>query len=167
MDEEGRPTNRDEVTQRIDALERSVFSYLSILEQMGKWYGWKNQTFKGMVIPYGVWWAAEKFGRKDDVQAPRKIWPDRIRSMQTGVPGCPDIVGIYKDENGVGRFVGIEMKTGSAVQTMEQHDAERRINMLGGIYILTRSLEDVQNKLLKPKVSFNRNQEIDVSDIPF
>lgn len=167
MDNEGRPTNRDEITARVEALERSIFSYLSILEQMGKWYGWKNQTFKGMVIPYGVWWAAEKIGSKDDPYVPRKIWPDRIRSMQTGVPGCPDIVGIYKDEQGVGRFVGIEMKTGSATQTMEQHDSERRITMLGGIYILARSLADVQDKLLKPKISFDRNTPIDVSDIPF
>ena len=151
---------------RVDALDSAVEGYLSVLEQQGKWWGWGNQTFKGMVIPYGVWFAAEKDGDR------RIIWNDRARSMHTGRPGSPDRVGIYrKDLQSPGVFVALELKTGSAVQTEEQKYAQAVIERLGGVYAVIRSLRDVEDAL-EPSRGRQMLAEAalraqDVSDIPF
>lgn len=155
----------DRVKYNVDALERSVDGYLNVLEQQGKWWGWKNQTFKGMVIPYGVWHAAAQEG-------PYKlIGADRARSMQTGRPGSPDRVGIFRHEERVGVFVAIELKTGSARMTAEQMLAKEIVKRLGGIHILANTVEDVENALVPSRFrQMMRDADakaLDVSDIPF
>ncbi len=154
------------VKMRVDALDQAVDSYLSVLEQQGKWWGWKNQTFKGMVIPYGVWHSAERDGEK------RLIWSDRARSMQTGRPGSPDRVGIYRrDKDSPGLFAALELKTGGAHQTEDQKYAQGIIGLLGGVYAVIGSVRDLE-EVLEPSPGRQALAEAskrshDVSDIPF
>lgn len=76
------------------------------------------------------------------------------RALQTqnvvhyGLTGSPDIVGFTND----GFFVGIEVKTGKAIQTKEQINFQNRIQKtLHGIYILARSVKDVISVLEKKR----------------
>lgn len=60
--------------------------------------------------------------------------------------GVPDIIGIMPD--GSGRFLAIEVKTPRGTQTGPQVLFERRTKRAGGVYILAKSIEDVE-KVLK------------------
>lgn len=53
--------------------------------------------------------------------------------------GSPDIVGLTT----LGKFVGIEVKTGNAKLNKDQKEFRDRIEELGGIYGVARSLNDV------------------------
>lgn len=57
--------------------------------------------------------------------------------------GVPDILALHPD--GSGRFLGIEVKTKRGVQSPDQKLFQRRCEALGGVYILARSVEDVDN----------------------
>lgn len=56
-------------------------------------------------------------------------YDDRI--IRFGLKGSSDIIGTYK-----GLFLGIEVKTGNAVQNKFQKNFEKRIRQIGGIYII-------------------------------
>lgn len=60
--------------------------------------------------------------------------------------GVPDIIGIMPD--GSGRFLGIEVKAPGGSQSGPQVLFERRTERAGGVYILAKSVEDV-DKVLK------------------
>lgn len=59
--------------------------------------------------------------------------------------GVPDIIGIMPD--GSGRFLGIEVKAPGGQQSAPQILFERRCGRAGGIYILAKSVEDVEKAL--------------------
>ena len=65
--------------------------------------------------------------------------PDKIVSI--GRPGQADISGLIT-VHGIGRRLEIEVKTGNAVQTVEQKNYQAMITKLGGEYIVARSIED-------------------------
>ena len=54
--------------------------------------------------------------------------------------GWPDITGLLPD----GRFIGIEVKAPKGRQSEAQQHIEREIRRRDGIYILARSIDDVQ-----------------------
>ena len=56
---------------------------------------------------------------------------DQGRVVKFGLKGSSDIIGIYK-----GLFLGIEVKTGNAVQNIGQKRFEKMIGLMGGIYII-------------------------------
>lgn len=56
--------------------------------------------------------------------------------------GCPDILGVMPD--GSGRILGIEVKTPKGRQSADQILFERRLQRAGGVYVLARSVDDVQ-----------------------
>ena len=62
------------------------------------------------------------------------------RFLKFGMKGSPDIIGVA---NG-GIFLGIEVKTGQAKQSPEQKLFQAMVGKRGGIYILARSLADVE-----------------------
>lgn len=68
----------------------------------------------------------------------------RDRLVRFGVPGCADICGVLGPG---GRFVAIECKSATGRQRPEQQSFERVIRSLGGVYILARSLADVDRAL--------------------
>lgn len=65
-------------------------------------------------------------------------------------PGDPDMVAFFQD----GRFVGIEAKTPSGVQSPVQKAREKEIISKGGIYLLVRSVEDLERGLSEHGISY-------------
>ena len=72
----------------------------------------------------------------------------KIRPMFVGTPGSPDIIGIMPG----GRFIGVECKkplgprggeNGSS-QSPEQKAWQDECERVGGLYILARSIDDVE-----------------------
>lgn len=59
-------------------------------------------------------------------------------------PGDPDIVCFFP---GDGRFIGIEAKTPTGVQSPIQKSRQAEIERKGGIYLLVRSLDDLKHQL--------------------
>jgi hypothetical protein len=68
---------------------------------------------------------------------------DSNRVISFGLPGSPDIIGITND----GRFIGIECKTGKAVQSPQQKKFQAAIEKFNGIYILVRSVDETRESL--------------------
>src|SRR4051812_42536707 len=62
------------------------------------------------------------------------------RFLRFGMKGSPDILGI--GDGGV--FLGIEVKTGNARQSPEQKLFEAMVFRRRGVYILARSIKDVE-----------------------
>jgi hypothetical protein len=89
---------------------------------------WRQNTGVG-------WFANGEPARKDDPGA----YP-----VKFGVPGCPDILGVIGPE---GRFLGIEAKAPNGVQSDDQKRFQRVFTALGGVYILARSVADVDRAL--------------------
>ena len=77
-----------------------------------------------------------------------RVWPNNTgvgkdmtctRIVRFGLKGSSDIIGLYK-----GLFLGIEVKTGNAVQNKDQKRFQSMIKNMGGIYILCHS-DDVEH----------------------
>ena len=60
----------------------------------------------------------------------------------TGLRGVPDIIAVID-----GRFIGIECKTKTGKQSSHQALFQKRLENNGGLYILARSVKDVQEVL--------------------
>jgi len=80
-----------------------------------------------------VWKNATGIGRSFDGE----------RTIAYGLKGSADILGIMAG----GRFLAIEVKTGTAVQTKEQKAFEAMVNKFGGLYVLARSIQELIYKL--------------------
>jgi len=59
--------------------------------------------------------------------------------FKTGKKGCPDIVCLINT-----MFVGLEIKAPKGKQSDEQKITQKKIEKLGGVYQVVRSLEDAQ-----------------------
>lgn len=70
-------------------------------------------------------------------------------AVTVGTPGEPDLDGILLMRNGMGVRLGIEAKTGNAVQNPEQRAYEAMIVRMGGIYIVARSADDALDQITK------------------
>ena len=68
---------------------------------------------------------------------------DDGRHFRGATPGWPDLTGLTKR----GRFCGIEVKTPTGRQSPSQRAMQARIEASGGLYILARSVADVQAAL--------------------
>lgn len=66
------------------------------------------------------------------------------RLVRFGVPGTPDICGMLAPD---GRFIGIECKSATGRQRTAQQTFERVTRAMGGIYVLARSVADVDTRL--------------------
>lgn len=67
------------------------------------------------------------------------------RVVRFGVPGCADILGVIGPH---GRLLAIEVKSATGRQTEDQLRFQRVIEHFGGVYVLARSLADVDAVLL-------------------
>lgn len=70
-------------------------------------------------------------------------------------PGDPDIVCFFPND---GRFIGIEAKTPTGVQSPIQKCRQEEIESKGGIYLLVRSLDDLIDQLAKIGIDYGENQ---------
>ena len=69
--------------------------------------------------------------------------------------GWPDIIGIVPEyfcgdglvtpkRKRIGIFIGVEVKVGRDKQSLEQREAQRRIEAAGGRYVLIHSMDDLE-----------------------
>lgn len=89
---------------------------------------WRQNTGVG-------WFSAGKPARKSDPGA----YPVRF-----GVPGQGDISGLFMPS---GRRLEIECKTAAGRQSEDQRAFEAMITKFGGLYVLARSVADVDQAL--------------------
>lgn len=81
-----------------------------------------------------------------------RIWKNATGVAQTmngsvirfGLTGSPDLIGIIK---GSGKFLGVECKTGQAVQTRAQKNFESMVKSFGGVYIVARDVKGLLKDL--------------------
>jgi Holliday junction resolvase len=59
--------------------------------------------------------------------------------MRFGASGSPDIVAVIH-----GRYVGIEVKAAKGKQSENQMQFQRELEAAGGIYLLVKSIEDIE-----------------------
>ena len=69
----------------------------------------------------------------------------RRGTVQYGKKGSADIIGLLK----TGRFIGIEVKTKTGKQSESQAEFQADIEKNNGVYILARSVPDLQSQLIK------------------
>lgn len=73
---------------------------------------------------------------------------DQGRIFKTGKPGVPDITLCLGGEQGIGAFVGLEIKNNyNSKQSELQKKAENDIKKAGGYYYIIKSMEDVKNAI--------------------
>lgn len=72
-----------------------------------------------------------------------------VRMFKGNITGCADIIGMMQPR---GRFLAIEVKKPGGKQTAYQKDFEQRVILMGGLYLLATSVDDIINvmKELKP-----------------
>jgi hypothetical protein len=81
-----------------------------------------------------------------------RLWRSNTGAAQTvagrwvryGVPGQADISGIRLPH---GQFVQIEVKSATGRQTEAQRKWQRMVEKFGGLYVLARSVEDVERAM--------------------
>lgn len=66
------------------------------------------------------------------------------RLVRFGVPGTADICGVLAP---AGRFLAIECKSATGKQRKAQVTFQRVVEAMGGIYVLARSVDDVDRAL--------------------
>lgn len=64
--------------------------------------------------------------------------------VKFGVKGCPDILGLMAPS---GRLLGIEVKTATGKQSDDQKRFQAILEKWGGLYVLARSVGDVDRAL--------------------
>lgn len=70
--------------------------------------------------------------------------PNSKRLVKFGVPGTADIVGLIAP---TGRLLMIEVKTAKGKQREDQITMQRVITSMGGLYLVARSVDDVDQAL--------------------
>lgn len=63
-----------------------------------------------------------------------------------GTKGAPDVIAVIG-----GIYIGIECKTGKSVQTKDQRAFQEALQKAGGIYLLVRSIDELQQWLIEYK----------------
>ena len=101
-----------------------VFAVLSTWGAHPRLRIWRQNTGVG-------WFCDGKPARQDDPGA----YP-----VKFGTPGQADISGLFLPS---GRRLEIELKTQTGRQSKDQISFQRMIERMGGVYLLARSLEDV------------------------
>ena len=86
------------------------------------------------------------FGTRPDL----RIWRANVgvarigrRVVRFGVPGQADLTGVLPN----GRRIEIEVKSPDGRQSEDQANFQRMIERFGGLYVLARSVDDVQKAI--------------------
>lgn len=66
------------------------------------------------------------------------------RKVGVANPGGSDLVGIFRRSDGVGMWIGAEIKSASGRQTDEQKAHEQFVKSMGGRYAVLRSVEEAR-----------------------
>ena len=89
------------------------------------------------------------------------VFPDGSRvKYGVGNPGGADLLGLYRDSAGIGRFLAVETKTVRGRQSAEQRAFERFVTLRGGIYAICRSEADARALLERLRGGEGQHQTI-------
>ena len=69
-----------------------------------------------------------------------------MRPIQINLPGCPDLIG-WVSLSGQAVFLGIETKSPTGTLRESQLAFQAVLSRMGGIYVVARSVEDVDRVL--------------------
>jgi hypothetical protein len=78
-----------------------------------------------------------------DYLAVWRCWQMKLLGGLGQRPGVPDLVACIQ-----GRYIAVEVKTGTATLSPRQQAERERIEASGGIYVLAHSVDDVEDRLL-------------------
>lgn len=93
----------------------AVLGYLELLEAQGRLMVWRNNT--GAMKPRpGV-------------------------TVRFGTPGAADVLAVLGPH---GRLLGVETKSVTGTQSIQQKRWAKRLTAVGGIYVLAKTLQDVK-----------------------
>lgn len=109
------PTQKIKVSEK--EIQKAIIQYLQILENKGKCYFIRANSFAGAIK------------RKNGSTG----W------IKNNKVGCPDIVCCAN-----GRFIGLEVKNEKGKMSANQEEAKALIEKVGGSYYVVRSINDVQ-----------------------
>jgi hypothetical protein len=84
------------------------------------------------------------FAWRNNTGAYSATYNGKTRFTRFGQPGSPDIIGMLRP---YGRFFGVECKGPTGKQTELQKAFQCEMEQNGGVYILARNLDDVDNVL--------------------
>ena len=87
----------------------------------------------------------------------RYISKGSVRTVSFGIPGQADLSGILPD----GRRLEIEVKTADGRQSPEQRRFQAMIEKFNGMYILARSVEDVDRAFTAAGYFTGRDSDAD------
>ncbi len=76
------------------------------------------------------------------VDVPGLLFDRHGNKVKLGTKGTSDSLNCIK-----GRYVAVEVKTGSGSLSTEQRNFGKAVERAGGIFITARSVDDVQNRL--------------------
>lgn len=99
-------------------IQQTIITYLQYLENQGKVYFFRNNSFAGFT--------ERRNGTKGYIK--------------NNKPGMPDIIVCYK-----GKWIGLEIKNEKGKQSDFQKEAEIQIKKAGGEYYIVRSVEEVES----------------------
>jgi hypothetical protein len=85
-------------------------------------------------------WGAHPRLRIARINIGKAFPPNSDRLVTFGVPGTADICGLIAPS---GRFLAIECKSAVGRQRPEQETFQRVVEAMGGLYVLARSVDDV------------------------
>jgi len=101
-------------------IKKNICDYLQILENQGKIYFTRNNSFQGKI---------KRVNGSEGYIKNNKL-------------GTPDFLICYQ-----GKYIGLEVKTESGKQSAEQKKAQKAIERAGGIYYIVKNVNDVFNIL--------------------
>ena len=104
-----------------NSVQNYVLQRLKFLENMGKCYYSRNNSFSGRMVR----------------------WNGSQGVVNNAKPGAPDILAVFED----GIYTGIEIKSAIGKQSPIQKETEIIINQLKGRYWIVRSPEDFETYL--------------------
>lgn len=110
-------TIKTQINQSEKEIQSAVIEYLTLMENMGKVYFFRNNSFQG------------SFQRSNGSQG----------YIRNNKPGVPDIIVLYQSV-----FIGLEIKGSKGKQSEYQLQAEKAIELAGGQYYIIRDLNDVK-----------------------
>lgn len=76
------------------------------------------------------------------IDTPGMLFDRKGNPVRVGTKGVSDTLNCLK-----GRFIAVEMKTGSGRLTLEQKNFGKAVERAGGIFIQARSIDDIANRL--------------------
>lgn len=106
-------------------------SETALVRQILQYLGWRRDVFC---------WRQNTGGA--NYTYTNKAGKTKTQYVKYGFAGMADIIGMYN-----GRFLAIEAKFGKGEQKPPQQAFQHTVERFGGMYVIARSLQDVQDAL--------------------